>query len=499
MAVSEKSIPTAAAGEAPGEDLRRVVVCDDEKNMRRLLNDVLSEDGWEVTAVGSAEDALAALGQAPAFALVLDLALPGMNGLELMAKLTEMGNTTPVIVITAFATVDVAVKAMKAGAADFLVKPFDNAQLKGAMRKVRERRDLLDVAGLSQPRFSEDLVGAESTPLDIIGTDRRMGDIFRIMPQVASTRACVLIQGESGTGKELVAQAIHFNGNRRDRPFVPVNCAALPETLLESEFFGHERGSFTGAYAMQRGRFELADGGTLFLDEIGEMPPPLQVKLLRVLQDGKFTRVGGEREISVDVRIIAATNRDLAEMIRMKTFREDLYYRLNIIPIVLPPLRERKADIPHLLQFFLGRFAKRHRVPRLEVPADLMAQLMAYNWPGNIRELQNCVEKATVLQDLRALIPAAAPVSMTMPEPHPRAGDFTAQTRDNQVILELGREEEIRPLHEVAADAQRAAVIRALRICNNNKAEAAKRLAVSYKTLFNKIHDLGIQFQTTIE
>jgi len=482
---------------AHDSSINRVLVCDDEKNMRRLLSDILTEEGWEVTAVGTAEDALSSLEKQSYLALVLDLSLPGMNGLEMMARLQEKGIEVAVIVITAFATVDVAVKAMKAGAADFIVKPFDNIRLKGALRKVREARDLLDQAGLSQPRFDSDLVGAENNPLDIIGTDRRMGDIFRIIPQIASTRACVLITGESGTGKELVAQAVHFNGVRRDRPFVPINCAALPETLLESEFFGHERGSFTGAYALQKGRFELADGGTLFLDEIGEMPLSLQVKLLRVLQDGRFTRIGGEKEISVDVRIIAATNRDLLEAIRLKTFREDLYYRLNIIPIHLPPLRERNPDIPHLVAFFLSRFSKRHRMPQLEVPDSIMAALKEYHWPGNIRELQNCIEKATVLQDTSALLPVAVPGA---PDGGIiRSADATTVLRDNSVTLELGKHDEIRPLGEVAADAQRAAVIRALRICGNNKAEAAKRLDVSYKTLFNKIHDLDIQFQTTIE
>jgi transcriptional regulator with PAS, ATPase and Fis domain len=272
-----------------------------------------------------------------------------------------------------------------------------------------------------------------------------------------------------------------------------VNCASLPETILESELFGLERGTFSGAYAVQKGRVELAEGGTLFLDEVGALTASLQVKLLRLIQTGKFTHPGGDHEIDADVRVIAATSTDLAEAVRSKEFREDLFYQLDVISIHLPPLRERREDIRHLVTSFADRFSRRHRQPPLKVPAATLELLMQHPWPGNIRELQNCVEKAVVLQDLGALIP--------QPEGTPSIAFHKSATipAEDEAIVDLGEGGRIRPLHEVAADAQRAAVVRAIKLCDNNKAEAAKRLDVSYKTLFNKIHELGIQFQTTIE
>ena len=306
----------------------------------------------------------------------------------------------------------------------------------------------------------------------------------------------------------LNAQAIHFIGNRRHSPFVAINCAALPETLLESDFFGHERGAFTGAHALARGKFELADHGTLFLDEVGDMPMSLQVKLLRVLQEQRFARVGGEKEITVDVRVIAATNRDLHEAVRQKAFREDLYYRLNVIPISLPPLRERRADIQHLIEYFLNKFAKRHHIAKLKLTDAQLQVLKAYNWPGNIRELQNAIEKATVLQDVDSLVAQAQGIggglgvlrsAVPGDHEHAAASALRPTPSNDEYLLDLGASGSVRELDEVASDAQRAAVIRALKICKGNKSEAAKRLGISYKTLFNKIDDLGIQISTNVE
>ncbi len=469
----------------------RVLVCDDEKNMRRVLQDILSDDGWTVTTVASGEEALEIVAKEKPFeAIVLDLSLPGMNGLDLIDKLRNSGNEAGLVVITAYGSVDAAVRAMQRGAVDFLIKPFDNARIKTALRKIRESRGLLSDAELSHPT----LVGADNLPLNFVGSDPRLADIFRIVKQIASLKTSVLINGESGTGKELVAQAIHYNGNRRHMPFVAVNCAALPENLLESEFFGHERGAYTGAHAMGQGKFEVANNGTLFLDEIGEMPMSLQVKLLRVLQEQRFPRVGGEKEISVDVRVIAATNRDLDEMVKMKLFREDLFYRLNVIPIQLPPLRERKADIPHLVEHFLVKFSRRHHVNKLALSEAQVAVLQNYAWPGNIRELQNAVEKATVLQDPGSLLTGAARARSLAP-----SGPMGRVISDDEFVLDLGIGGAIRELGDVAADAQRSAVIRALRLCRGNKSEAAKRLGISYKTLFNKIDDLDISISTSVE
>ena len=481
-----------------------VLVCDDEKNMRRVLEDILADDGWEVTTAATGEEVLALISDGRRYdAIVLDLSLPGINGLEVIDRLREAGNDSGLVVITAYGSVDAAVRAMQHGAVDFLIKPFDNSRIKAALRKIRESRGLISDVEMSQPT----LIGADNLPLNIVGRDPRLADIFRVIKQIASLKTSVLIHGESGTGKELVAQAIHFNGSRRHMPFVPLNCAALPETLLESEFFGHERGAFTGAHALVRGKFELADHGTLFLDEIGDMPMSLQVKLLRVLQEQRFTRVGGEKEISVDVRVIAATNRDLHEAVRLKLFREDLFYRLNVIPLHLPPLRERQEDIPHLVEHFLAKFSKRHHLPKLKLAQEHFDALRSYDWPGNIRELQNAVEKATVLQDVEALMGLTAGRRYTPPASP--SGEFRRLATSNgpaaraagedDYVLDLGRGGHIRDLNDVAADAQRAAVIRALKLCNGNKSEAAKRLGISYKTLFNKIDDLQIQISTMVE
>jgi DNA-binding NtrC family response regulator len=470
--------------------------------MRRVLTDILADDGWDVAAVSSGEEVLEMVGtKGERFdAIILDLSLPGMNGLEVIERLRTLNCEAGLLVMTAYGNVDIAVRAMQMGAADFLPKPFDNARLRAALRKIRESRGLLDAVERCHPT----LMGADNLPLLIVGADPRLADILRIIKQIASLKASVLIHGESGTGKELVAQAIHYNGARRHHPFVPINCAALPETLLESEFFGHERGAYTGAHAMVRGKFELADHGTLFLDEVGDMALSLQVKLLRVLQDQRFTRVGGEKEINVDVRVIAATNRDLEDAIRTKQFREDLYYRLNVIPIHLPALRERREDIPQLADHFMTRFAKRHNLPRLKLNEAQVAMLQDYHWPGNIRELQNSIEKATVLQDVGTLMAVvrggerSAPAGGGPPVPAVGGPGNLRPLREHEYLLALGEEGGIRDLGEVAAEAQRAAVIRALRLCKGNKSEAAKRLGISYKTLFNKIDDLDIRISTEV-
>ncbi len=474
--------------------------------MRLLLTDILEEDGWRVSEAANGSEALAALSEAtPAFpVMIVDLNMPGIDGFRVIRDARARGIDTSIIVITAYATVDTAVRAMKAGATDFVVKPFDNEQIRTAARRCLETRELMAQVELSHPRFSENLIKeGDDTPFPIIGQDSALRGIFRTIRRIADVSTAVLIQGESGTGKELVAQSIHYNGHRRDKPFVAVNCGALPEALLESEFFGHERGAFTGAHALQRGKFEIANGGTLFLDEIGEMPLNLQVKLLRVLQEQRFTRVGGEKEIGVDVRIIAATNRNLQEEVANKNFREDLYYRLNVIPIYLPPLRERKDDIGSLMEFFIQRFCRRHKLPPPEIDNAVMEQVMGREWPGNIRELQNAVEKSVILQDASVLLTPQMPIGMkedsAVREIQTPAPYETPQPTDDQCLVDLGAEGSIRELSDVAAEAQRQAVIRALKLCGGNKAEAAKKLGVSIKTLYNRINELGISLSTKVE
>ncbi|MEQ8818631.1 MAG: sigma-54 dependent transcriptional regulator [Sumerlaeia bacterium] len=502
---------TSAAPVAPAEtaaDVRRVLVCDDEKNLRQLLTDVLEDDGWQVLTASNGEEALRAHEEAevPLPVTVLDLSMPGMDGFQVIEQLRKRDVRTAVIIMTAYGTIDAAVKAMRAGATDFVVKPFDNKRIRSAVRRAHESRDLLTRAELSNPVLLPQqpdhiFLGPDNKPLPIIGNDDSLTDIFDIIRRIASLKTSALITGESGTGKELVAQAIHYNGDRRDQPFVAVNCGALPENLLESEFFGHERGAFTGAHALQKGKFELASGGTLFLDEIGEMPLDLQVKFLRVLQDQTFQRVGGDKQIKTDVRIIAATNRDLKKAIEEGSFREDLYYRLNVIPIHLPPLRERQSDIPRLIQHFARRFAAKHRMPEPEFATELIQAASQRPWAGNIRELQNAVEQAIVMQEPAALISPMRAVGMKKSEvPGGAPSSFGPIIGEHQMIVNLGTEDEaVRNLSDVAADAQRGAVIRALKVCGGNKAEAAKQLGVSYKTLFNKIHELAISVSTKVE
>ncbi len=488
---------------------QRILVCDDEKNMRLLLKDILEDDGWIVSEAENGSQALAALNDAtPPFpVMIVDLNMPGIDGFRVIQEARSRGVDTSIIVITAYATVDTAVRAMRAGATDFVVKPFDNDLVRTAARRCIETRELMTQVELRHPHFREETKIDDATPFPMIGRDRALKNVFLTIRRIADVNTAVLIQGESGTGKELVAQSIHYNGHRRDKPFVAVNCGALPESLLESEFFGHERGAFTGAHALQRGKFEIANGGTLFLDEIGEMPLNLQVKLLRVLQEQKFARVGGEKEIAVDVRIIAASNRNLEEEVAKRNFREDLFYRLNVIPIFLPPLRERKEDIRSLIDFFLKRFCRRHKLPPPEIGDAILESAMEREWPGNIRELQNAVEKAVILQDANVLTRPAAPIGRTetperdTPAPvseAPRA-DSTPPPTIDQCLVDLGPDGTIRDLSDVAAEAQRLAVIRALKLCNGNKAEAAKKLGVSVKTLYNRINELGISLSTKVE
>ncbi|MGA3086132.1 MAG: sigma-54 dependent transcriptional regulator [Thermodesulfobacteriota bacterium] len=373
--------------------METILIVDDEKNYLLVLKALLEGEGHEAMIAQSAEEALRIFQETDLDLVITDMKMPGMNGMELLGVLQEKDLHLPVIMMTAFGTVEKAVEAMKLGAYDYIIKPFDNEILiktvaKGlAMgRVIKENRQL-----------SKELK-EKFGPTDLVGNSFPVRQVRELIAKVAETRATVLISGESGTGKELVARAIHFNSPRKDKPLVSVNCSALTETLLESELFGHEKGSFTGAVAQRKGRFETADGGTLFLDEVAEMSPSVQVTLLRVLQNREFERVGGNKTIKVDVRVIAATNKDLMEEIGKGHFREDLYYRLNVVHIEVPPLRDRKEDLPLLIRYFLERFAK--EMKKKEVPTlapEVMGALLAYDWPGNVRELENMLERAIIL------------------------------------------------------------------------------------------------------
>ncbi|HEY0156106.1 MAG TPA: sigma-54 dependent transcriptional regulator [Thermoanaerobaculia bacterium] len=370
-----------------------LLIVDDEASLRDFLSIVFEEEGWAVETAGSLDEAHASIQRKEPDVVLCDLMLPDGSGIDFIRDIKANSPSIPFIMITAHTSTRTAVEALKAGAIDYIAKPFDIEELKLIVRKAVERKELEDENIHLRTALEE-----RFTFSNIIGKSTKMQEIFSIVQRIARTLSTVLISGESGTGKELIARAIHYNSTRRGK-FVSINCGALPETLLESELFGHERGAFTGAIREKRGLFHEADRGTIFLDEIGETTPAMQIKLLRVLQERTVRKVGSNSESPVDVRVIAATNRDLSESIREGTFREDLFYRINVIPIALPPLRTRKEDIPLLVDHFIEKFCTRMEVPRKRISADAMRAIEKYHWPGNVRELENVVERMIALED----------------------------------------------------------------------------------------------------
>jgi len=372
--------------------MKTILVVDDEPNYRLILSELLKDEAYEVFTAASGAEAMKVLRETDLDLIITDMLMPGMTGLELLNEVRIFAHDLPIIMITAFGEVEKAVAAMQAGAFNYLTKPFNNDELLVSIQKAIEHYSLVR----ENVRLKSEVTNRYKFS-NMIAKDEKMQQVFSLIEKVAPTTASVLITGESGTGKELVARAIHFNSPRREAPLISLNCAGLPEHLLESELFGHEKGAFTGAVALRKGRFELADGGTIFLDEIGEMPMNLQAKLLRVLQEKSFERLGGSRTLQIDVRIVAATNRDLKEAVSRSEFREDLYYRLNVLHLHLPPLRDRAVDIPLLVNHFLDKFAKRLSRPDLKISTPALRHLTRLPWEGNIRELENCIERAAIL------------------------------------------------------------------------------------------------------
>lgn len=370
-----------------------ILVIDDDPAVRQVLSETLSNEGHQVTLVSSGLEGVEAVKDQPVHVVLTDLQMPGIDGLETIDRISKVDSKIIAIVMTGYGTIDYAVRAMKAGAFDFITKPFEPDTVAVVVKKA------LDVYKLKQENHLLRKAVRDQYRLEhLVGTSAPMRMVLDFVEKVADSDSTVLIEGESGTGKELIARMLHFNSMRRDRPLVPVNCGAIPETLLESELFGHEKGAFTGAAHTRLGRFELAHGGTIFLDEVGEMSLPLQVKLLRVLQERCFERVGGTRTINVDVRIIAATNQDLALAVQERRFRQDLYYRLHVIPIHIPPLRERRSDIPLLVNHFIAQFNQLRRTEILGMEPEALARMTEEEWPGNIRELENMIERLAVLK-----------------------------------------------------------------------------------------------------
>ncbi len=445
----------------------RILVVDDEANARSALATILAEEGYEVAEAVDGQDALERI---PAFLpdLVLaDVRMPRMDGLALLTAAKDQASDATFVMMTAHGTVKDAVGAVKLGAEDYLQKPLEMEEVLMKLDRVLNSRRLARDVELLRARVRE---GARLER--IVGSSEGMRKVAELVQRAAPSRATVLILGESGTGKELVAEAIHENSPRAGKPFVKVNCAALPETLLESELFGHEKGSFTGAIARKEGRFELADGGTLFLDEIGEIPPSVQVRLLRFLQSREFDRVGGVKTLKVDVRVVAATNRNLVEEVKAGRFREDLYYRLAVVEIRLPSLRERKGDLPALVDHFLRKYAAMYDRPKAHLTRDTLGAMLAHTWPGNVRELENAVERALVLSPEGEIRPEHLPESVVA---RPSGG--------------IGLQIPGASMHEI----EREAILRTLEMVGGSTSRAAEVLGISVRTIQYRLKEWGIR------
>jgi DNA-binding NtrC family response regulator len=445
-----------------------ILIVEDEAKMRRLLELNLGEDGFKTLSAGDAESGLKLLREASVDLVVTDLKLPGMNGLEFLQAVKRQNAALPVVVMTAFGSVETAVDAMKAGASDYVLKPFSLSEMRMVIRKE------LDVHNLREENRSlREALGKRYVHPNVVARSAKMQEVLATVDRVARTNATVLLGGESGVGKDLIARAIHEKSRRAAGPFIKINSTAIPENLLESELFGYEKGAFTGANASKPGKFELADKGTLFLDEIGDVPPAIQVKLLRVLQEREFERLGGTKTVKVDVRLIAATNRDLREALEQGTFREDLYYRLNVVPIDIAPLRQRKEDIPDLVNLFISRFAGDSGKPVESITPEAMQILVNYHWPGNVRELQNIIERACALAKGTVLKVEDIHLDLRPSKIANGASGFLPEG----MTLEHWEDEMIQE---------------ALRRANGNKSQAARLLGLSRNALRYRLSKIGI-------
>jgi two-component system, NtrC family, response regulator AtoC len=460
-----------------------VLIVDDEMNIRRVLAAMLKRDGYEVTTAADGEQALAVLQKTPVHVVVTDMVMPKVGGMELLRRVGAEYPDVPVILITAHGSVDTAVAALKAGAFDYITKPFEQEELRKVIAKAARAHDL------ERHNVHEGASEADRPPL--VGESAAMKVVYDMVARVADSPSTVLITGESGTGKELVAKALHRGSSRRDKPLIKVNCAAIPKDLVESELFGYEKGAFTGAVGSKPGRFELADGGTLFLDEIGEIPVEIQVKLLRALQESEFERVGGIKTLKVDVRLIAATNRDLKVLIADGRFREDLYYRLAVVPIALPPLRERHEDIPALVHHFIEKYDRRLGKKVEGIEPEALELLTAYAWPGNIRELENLMERSVLFADGPRIEASALPDSLRERGPQP-APPIAAVGPLGAIAAPSGASmKEI--VRQAQAELERELITRALEETAGNVTRAAKRLQISRKSLQVKMKELGLR------
>jgi len=452
--------------------METILIVDDEKNYLVVLEALLGSEGYEIVTTDNARAAVRSVRESDLDLVITDMKMPGMSGMELLEECKKIRPELPVIMMTAYGTIEMAVEAMKKKAYDYITKPFNNEELKLIIKKALENYRLTK----ENRRLSEALSDRYKYG-NIIGKSKPMLEIFDSISKLAKSNASVLITGPSGTGKELIAKAIHYNGPRKNQPFISINCGALTETLLESELFGHEKGAFTGAVAMKKGRFEVADAGTLFLDEVGDMPAPLQVKLLRVLQEMEFERVGGTRTIKVDVRVLSASNRNIKEDINNGAFREDLFYRLNVMNIEVPPLRERLDDIPPLVKHFIDNYRDDKEKKKLELSPEVWKVLYNHSWPGNIRELENVIERAVIL--------CSGNIVTLEDLPEELAGAEVEFDVERFIPPNI-------PLPDALEQIEEKMIRRALDQCNNVQAHAAKMLGIKKNLIQHKMKKYGI-------
>jgi len=455
---------------------KSILVADDDASIRSLLKQLLADEGFAVHEASTGIEVVDKVKESSPDLVIMDVRMPELDGIEALARLKSTNPKTAVLIMTAFGSSNAAIRAMELGAFDYITKPFELDKISHSVKRVLDYQDLTAEVEVLRDEISS-LVQTER----IVGNSPAMQEVYKTIGKVAKADATVLITGESGTGKELVAEALHFNSNRRSGPMVKVSCAALPETLLEAELFGHEKGSFTGAMTQRRGRFEMADKGTIFLDEIGEMTVPTQTKLLRVLQERKIERIGSNLPIKVDIRIIVATNKDLQKQVEQSKFRDDLYYRLNVINIHMPPLRDRKEDIPSLVEHFLAK----HRYSATAQPAaiseEAIRRLMEYNWPGNVRELENVIERAVVLSRGQIITSRELPFGDHDPADG-EEGESEADAKGDSSFFKKS-----------VAQFEKDLIMKALRDANSNRSKAAEMLGIYRRLLYAKIKEYGLE------
>lgn len=457
--------------------MARVLVIDDEEGVCELLRDVLESEGYEVLVAYTAAEGMEALNNFKPDTVLLDIKLPDDNGIKVMERIKDIGVSVPVILMTAFGTTEIAIQAMKEGAHDYLNKPLNLDELILSVQKAIRMKNLVSEVATLREKLEDDLNQSDN----FIGESRIMQEISKTIGRISDSDITVLIQGESGTGKEVVAQSIHKNSKRTQGPYIKINCATIPENLMESELFGHEKGAFTGAVTQKLGKFELAHGGTIFLDEIGELTHRAQTKLLRVLQEREFERVGGISSIKVDIRILAATNKDLQKLVEEGKFREDLFYRLNVVNIKLPPLKERKEDITPLADYFINRFAQKHGKKITSISKEALKLMLTYSWPGNVRELKNTCEQAVVMARGAVILPDDLGIYDGGLQPF--------QNSDLELNLTLRLK---RPLRDILAEVEKQIIIKTLRDHNWNRQDSANTLGLNRRSLYAKMKEYDL-------